>query len=210
MLPPIRHPLPPLPTRPRPPNRPTPPRPPPPRHPPPPPPPRPAFAATAILTLALGIGANTAIFSVVYTVLLRPLPWPAADRIVALSEQSPTQHIARTGYQTFLDWRSNSHVLSAAAAMYGWYPALSGQGGPFYVSGLPVSSEFFDVFGATMLRGRGFLPQDDRRGAGQVVVIAESLWRRALSADPHAIGRTILLDSKPYEIVGVQIGRAHV
>jgi len=164
---------------------------------------RPGFAVMAILTLALGIGANTAIFSVVYTVLIQPLPWPNSDRIVGLSEESSTQRAARTGYQTFLDWRRDSRVIAYAAAMHGWYPALSGNGEATYVNGLRTSYEFFDVLGAPVLYGRGFLPQDDRRGAAQVVVITESFWRRRFNADARAIGRTVLLDAKPYEIIGV-------
>jgi putative ABC transport system permease protein len=157
----------------------------------------------AILTLALGIGANTAIFSVVYTVLIRPLPFPSDGRIVALSEQSATQQTARTGYQTFLDWKLQGNVLASAAAVQGWYPALSGNGEPTYVNGLRVSHEFFDVLGAPLLHGRGFLPQDDRRGAGQVAIITEALWRRRFNADRNAIGRTALFDAKPCQIVGI-------
>jgi putative ABC transport system permease protein len=165
----------------------------------------PGFAAVAVLTLALGIGANTAIFSVVNAVLLRPLPFPDSNRIVMVWEMDPNRGVDRgiASAAEFLDWRKQNHVFSHIAAWRAWFYNLTGNGEPEQVLGIRASFDFFDVLGVRPAIGRAFLPEEETPGRDQVVIISDGLWVRHFGADPHAIGQSILIDDKPVTIVGV-------
>jgi len=160
----------------------------------------PVFAITAILTLALGIGANTAIFSAVYGVLLRPLPYPEPDRLLTV-----WGHHASIGRETaslpdFLDWRQARSFSGMAARANATY-TVTGTGEPQVVSGALVSPNYFRVLGAPVPQGRDFRDEEER-GAARVAVLSEGYWRRAYGGRADVVGRQITLNGIPYTIVG--------
>jgi putative ABC transport system permease protein len=165
----------------------------------------PGVAAVAALSLALGIGANTAIFSVVHAVILKPLPFPRPDAIVSLEERnrdgSPS---GQTGWATYADWRTRSRSLSEVAVASYWDPKLSAAAGEAEkLEGLRVSDGFFRVLGIRPALGRDFLPQEDRQGAPRVAILSHGLWQRRFGGDPALVGRTISISEIPFTIVGV-------
>src|ERR1700741_683904 len=166
---------------------------------------QPAFAAIAVITLALGIGANTAIFSIVNAVLLRPLPYPDADRIMVLNESSgPGQNYA-VAFPDYLDWQKDNTVFEHLAATHKESRNLSGIPGrdPERISGAAVTRNFFNVTGLSPEIGRTFSEDEDNPGAPPVVIISDRLWRRAFSADPAVLGRSITLHDQNYTVIGV-------
>jgi predicted permease len=166
----------------------------------------PGFTLVALLTLAIGIGANTAIFSVLRSVVLRPLPYTSPEQLV----QVWTDHRAR-GREApewltptdFLDWRSQNRTLSGMAAYQGWGPDLTGDGEPETLTGLVVSGNFFEVLGARAAVGRTLTMQDDDPGVETVVVLSDGLWRRRFGADSGVVGRRIVLNGLPATVIGV-------
>jgi len=164
----------------------------------------PAFTALVVATLALGIGANTAIFSVVDAVLLRPLPYRDVDRLVAVRHSYPSQELLApvdaAGFARYRDEARSFGGLTAVRAR--WEPNLTGQGEPERLVGARVSGRFFEVLGVPAALGRTLLPDEDAPGRHQAVVLGDGLWRR-LGADRGIVGRTILLDGEPHEVVGV-------
>jgi putative ABC transport system permease protein len=165
----------------------------------------PGFTIVAVLTLALGIGANTAIFSVVDAVLLRPLPYPESDRLFTVYQTLPQDPAQNTGvsYPNYLDWTQQNQAFEAIAAVRGTSLALSGRGEPTYIETGSVTSNYFDVLRAKPLLGRTLQPSDDALDANPVVVMSESLWRARFGADPAIVGRTVTLDQHPITVVGI-------
>ena len=165
----------------------------------------PGFTATALLMLALGIGANAAIFSVVNAVLLRPLPYAGPSRLVSLSEGRPKAGIAGAGvsWSAFLAMQDHSRVFSAVAGLPIHALTLTGNGEPADVSTVAATPEFFSLLHAKALLGRTLSPEDGRDGATAVVVLSEHLWRSRFGADPQIAGRTIRLDQRAYTVAGV-------
>jgi putative ABC transport system permease protein len=170
---------------------------------------QPGFTTVAVFALALGIGATTAIFSVVDAVMWRPLPYPHADRVMSLGEQRPRESrwfgpIAPADY---FDWRHDSRSFSAMAAYAIQSPSgaynLTGEGEPERVRPLEVTSQFLDVTGIRPALGRDFRAEEETVGRHRVVLLSDGLWRRRFGADPSAVGRTVSFDGKPFEIVGV-------
>jgi putative ABC transport system permease protein len=165
----------------------------------------PGFTVAALVTLALGIGATTAIFSVVNTVLIRPLPFAEANRIVLLREKRPAENVERGSVSVpdFQDWQRQAHSFSAMA-LYDWSPGLVVGGGsePERVAGAAVTSQFLDALGVSPFLGRGFGPDEDRVGNGRVVLLSYSFWQRR-GADMGIAGKTLQLNSEPYTILGV-------
>ena len=159
----------------------------------------PAFTAAALLTLALGIGATTAIFSVVNAVLLRPLPYPAADRLVVFTDGEKP---ATTGYLTFADIRDRARSFEALAAVRSWQTTLV-TGEAERLQGLRVSADYFSVLGVQPALGRGFLAEDDHPERYRVLVLSDGLWRRRFNADPGVIGRRLEMNDESFEIIGV-------
>jgi putative ABC transport system permease protein len=164
----------------------------------------PAFTLAAILTLALGIGANTAVFSVVNAVILRPLPYPEPDRLVSVQSRDTrgTPHPTSLSYPNFFDFRKYSHVFEQMVSYHESDFALSGIGMPVHLSGEVVSEGLFSLLKIQPALGRGFLPEEEQ-ARQRVVVLSHSLWKEQFSGDPHVIGRSIILDSQPYTVVGV-------
>src|ERR1700733_10878366 len=165
----------------------------------------PGFAVVAVLTLALGIGANTAIFSVVDAVLLRPLPYPESDRLFTVHQTLPQDPGQNTGvsYPNYLDWKQQNEAFESIAAVRGNVLALSGQGEPTYIQTGSGTSNYFDVLRVKPLLGRTLQSSDDALDANPVVVMSESLWRARFGADPAIVGRTVTLDQHPLTVVGI-------
>lgn len=164
----------------------------------------PGFALVAIATLALGIGANTAIFSAVDAVLFRPQPYPAPDRLVRVFETVPNGSPNSVSGASFRDWRDHQTQFAALALTANDQVDLTGFGQPEKINALSVSSDFGRVFGLPPLRGRDFTAADDRVGGqNRVVMLSESFWRTRYGADDHAVGRTLVIDGQPHEIIGV-------
>src|ERR1700722_16555267 len=165
----------------------------------------PAFAATAIAALALGIGANTAIFSVVNAVLLQPLSYPQPDRLVALERHFPDGDGSSVSIPKFTVWSEQTQVFQAVTAYDFAGPGMNITGGdrPEQIKGIHASSGYFEVFGAPVAIGRTYTPEEDRPGAVHVAVISNGLWRSRFAGDPAVIGKTIELTGDPYEIIGV-------
>jgi len=165
----------------------------------------PGFTVVAVLTLALGIGANTAIFSVVDAVLLRPLPYPESARLFTVYQTLPEDPAQNTGvsYPNYLDWTQQNEAFESIAAVRGNVLALSGQGEPTYVQTGSVTSNYFDVLRVKPLLGRTLQSSDDALDANPVVVMSESLWRARFGADPAIVGRSITLDQHPITVAGI-------
>ncbi len=161
------------------------------------------FTAAALLILALGIGANTAIFSFVDSVLLKPLPYTDADRIVRVVEKPPGYARNSISTLTFLDWERQNTVFEYIAARAGGDVTLAGFGEPVQLHGSRVSARYFDVFGIRAERGRTFVSGEDQRGKEQVAVLSHALWVSQFGADPNLVGRTIRLDGEPHTVVGI-------
>src|SRR5436305_10315520 len=165
----------------------------------------PAFSAVAIITLALGIGANTAIFSIVNAVLLQPLPYPDANRIMVLNESSGPQQDFSVALPDYFDWQRDNTVFEHLACTHKESRNLSGISGrePERVSCASVTRNFFNIIGLPAEIGRTFSEDEDKVGSPAVVVISDRLWQRAFNRDPAAIGRSINLHDQSYTIVGV-------
>ena len=165
---------------------------------------RPGFTAIAVVTLALGIGANTAIFSVVNAVLLRPLPFPESQRVMWLGQKS-SEVTQAAGQPKFIFWREQSQSFESMAAYEGFRGGgnLAGGDEAEYVGGLHVSADFFRVLGVNPILGRTFTAEDDTRGAAPVVILGEGVWRRRFGADTGLIGKTISLNGRSVTVTGV-------
>ena len=170
----------------------------------------PGFTAVAVVTLALGIGANTALFSVVSGVLLHPLPFPAPDQLHSVYTRSEQFSKGSVSYLNFLDWRRGSRAFSALGAYRSDNFNLTGSGEAERLRACMVSSEFFPLLGVRSALGRTFLPDEDRAGAAPVAVIADGLWKRKVAGDPAITGKIIQLNGKPYTVIGVAPGRLTV
>ena len=163
---------------------------------------RPGFTIVAALTLALGIGANTAIFSAVNAVLLKPLPFPESEQLISLSETFK-DGFGSVSVPNFEDWKSQNTVFENISAYSGTSFNLEGGDTPQRIPGMHVSSNYFDVLKVTPMVGRGFLPGEDVGGSERVVVISDDLWRRNFAADPGIVNQAIPLNGQKYTIVGV-------
>src|SRR5919205_215411 len=163
----------------------------------------PGFTAVAVVALALGVGANTAIFSVVNAVLLRPLRYPNAARVVVIQELSAEGRRVQVTAANFLDWREQATVFERMAAIFTRPANLSVGDEAERVNFAMTSAAFFDVFGVRPERGRFFLAEEERAGHAPVVVLSHALWQRRFGADASIIGKSVTLDGQPYTVVGV-------
>jgi predicted permease len=163
----------------------------------------PGFSLIVVLTLALGIGANTAIFSVVHAVLLRPLPYPAAERLVWLGESTREAEDISVTWLNYVHWRRQSRSFDELAGFDTLHLTLTGRGEPLLTRGAAVTSGFWRLVGMRPAGGRLFDAADDRPGAPGTVVLSPRFWNERLGADPAAVGSTLDLDGKPYLVVGV-------
>jgi putative ABC transport system permease protein len=163
----------------------------------------PGFATVAVLTLAISIGANAAIFSFVDAVLLKPLPYPHPEEIVQVWEKPPKYDRNGVSTMNFLDWKNQSNVFRAIAAETGGSVTLSGGQNPLQLRGSRVSAPYFDIFGIKPVLGRAFAPDEDQPGKDQVVVLSHRIWQNRFGSDPGLLGRKIMLDNRPYNVIGI-------
>ena len=167
----------------------------------------PGFSAVAIATLALGIGANTAIVNVAYAVLVKPLPYARPGEIhsaqIVIPERRAQFASIPVSIQTFQAWRDAPTVLSGLAALRPWECTLTGDGEPERVGGARVSSNFFAMLGVPVAHGRGFSSEEEQTGRERVVVISDALWRRRYAADPRLVGQSITINGDSHVIVGI-------
>jgi putative ABC transport system permease protein len=161
------------------------------------------FTLVAVLTLALGIGANTAIFSVVNAVLLRPLPFKDSSQLVLMRETYKGVGNVSVSYPNFLDWRQQSHSFSAMAVINNRGFNLSGVAQPEYIGGYAVSPNFLALVAVRPVLGRDLLPSEEKPGTAPVILLSYQLWQSHLGGDPAAIGRSIALDGRSFSIVGI-------
>jgi putative ABC transport system permease protein len=165
---------------------------------------RPVLTLVAVITLALAIGANTAVFSVVYGVLLRPLDYPESEQLIALRESNPfKQPDAQVAPANFLEWQRQNTVFAELAAYRTVSYNLTGDGEPERLLAGRVSADLFKMLGAQLVAGRAFLREDDRAGSAGVVVISEGLWRRRFGSQANIIGKTLRLSGEDFTVVGV-------
>ena len=163
----------------------------------------PGFTAIAILTLALGIGANSALFSVVNGVLLNPLPYPEPDQLISVYANTSSFGHSSITYLNFLDWQKNNRSFSEIAARRGESPVLTGVGEGEQLRGVMISSNFFAVMGVEPIAGRTFRPEEDKVGAAPVAIIGAGLWARKFGSAPDIIGKPITLTGKSYVVIGI-------
>ncbi|MBO0859499.1 MAG: ABC transporter permease [Chloracidobacterium sp.] len=166
---------------------------------------KPGFTSTAVITLALGIGATSVIFSFVNGILLRPLPYQDSDRLVMLYEAAPKRGIASTGISplNFLDWREQNSVFTSVAAYHGGSYSFSEGGEPEQLSGEFISYNTFAILGVAPILGRTFTAEEDRPGNDMVVILGHGLWKRRFGAKPEVIGRKITLNNRQRTVIGV-------
>ena len=165
----------------------------------------PLFYSVVILTLALGIGANAAIFTVVNGVLLQPLPYPHPERLMMVWTHNPRQGFDKDvgTYPNFEDWRRASQSFERMSAYRGASVTLTGNGDPAQIRGARVTHEFFETMGVVPLQGRAFSSANSQAGGERVVIVAHGLWMRRFGMDASIIGRRIVLDGVPHEVIGV-------
>ena len=163
----------------------------------------PGFSAIAVATIALAIGANTAVFSFVNGLFLRPLPYPEPDRIVRLLERLPSGGLNGISTLNYLDWAKQNTVFESIAAEAGWRATLTGGDEPTVIRGARVSARYFDIFGVKPALGRTFVGGDEQPGNDHVVVLSHLLWQNRFGSDPTIVGRQLSLDGAAYTVVGV-------
>jgi putative ABC transport system permease protein len=166
---------------------------------------KPLFTAAAVLTLALGIGANSAIFTVVHAVLLRPLPYPAPDRLMMLWTYNPRQGYDKdvSAYPNFDDWRRQSRSFEGMSAYFGATFTLTQAGDPAQIEGATVTPGFFETLGVAPALGRTFGAPEGAAGGTRVAILSHGLWQTRLGGDPAIVGRTVMLNGVPHEVLGV-------
>src|SRR5215469_1029318 len=163
----------------------------------------PGFTVTAVAALAIGIGANTAIFSVINTVLLRPLPYPDADRMVVLTITSPQGSFPGASVTKYNIWRERTDVFEEISAVAKTTVNLTGVDNPEQLQAARVTASMFPLFGLAIAHGRGFTGEEDRPGGPNVAVLSDELWTRRFGRDPSVVGKTISLSGDAYQIVGI-------
>lgn len=166
----------------------------------------PGFSLVAILTLALGIGANTAIFSVVNGVLLNPLPYQHPEQLVTVHQHRANFKYGAVSYPNFRDWQKENHVFSGLAAARSWNFSLTGMGNAEQVNGLFITTDLFPLLGIKPILGRALASGEDEIGATPVVLISEGLWERKFGASNEVLGKSMTLDGRSYSIIGVMPG----
>lgn len=167
----------------------------------------PGFTAIAIITMALGIGVNTALFSVVNAVILNPLPFYSPNELVSVYWKTPQFNEASITYPNFLDWRKMNSTLVGIAAYRTSDYSLTGSGEPMHLNGMMVSAEFFPLLGVKPVLGRTFISDEDIPGVAPVVLLSESLWKNRFASSRSVLGTSITLNDKAYTIVGVYPSR---
>jgi len=170
----------------------------------------PSFTAVALLTLALGIGANTAVFSIVNGVLLNSLPFPEPDTLVTLFESKPNFKQGSISYPNFLDWQRDNHSFTSIAAYRHDSFGFTGVGEAEQIQGKMISADFFSILGVKPVIGRMFTAEEDQLGAGHVALVSSGFWKRKFGSSPDVLGRRLVLDGEGYTIIGVVPASFHL
>src|SRR5882724_2558831 len=165
----------------------------------------PGFTSLAIITLALGIGANTSIFSVIYGVMMRPLPYQQGNQLVVLHQQTTRAHLNDVSFsvQEVYDYRDMNHTLTGVAEHHIMSFILYGKSEPERVETAIVSANFFDLLGVGTLMGRTFVPSDDVKGANAVLVLSYQYWQKGYGGDPNTVGKIFQMNNRPHTVIGV-------
>src|SRR5688572_28784722 len=166
---------------------------------------RPGFTLIAVLTLGIGIGANTAIFSSIYALLLKRLAFPELDRVVAIWDKNPSRGVVHNevAMANYLDWQAQTQSFEQLA-LYSWFNAsITGLSQPERVQGFAVTANFLDVTGVKPIMGRNFTAEENQPGEDVAVIISYSLWQRHFGADPNILAKTITINNFPCQVVGV-------
>src|SRR6267142_4689909 len=166
----------------------------------------PSISIVATIALALGIGANTAIFSVVNSVLLRPLPFTNSEQLMNVWETDSVRGYKRgsASYPNFVDWREQNHVFERMATYHTSDFILTGRGESARLQGAVVNADLFPLLGVSPVIGRGFLPDEDKPGeGGRVVVLSQELFQKRFNSNPNIVNQSVVLDGKNYTIIGV-------
>lgn len=163
----------------------------------------PGFTVLGVLMLAVGIGVNTAMFSVINAVLLQPLPYPEPDRIVWMNESGPEVANRHVSYPNFVDWRARNSVFESMSTFRGWSVNITGTDKPQALDARIVTADYFRVMRTTPLLGRDFTADDDKPGAPPVTIISYAFWQQRFAGDPNIAGKQILLDDKAHTVIGV-------
>src|ERR1041385_2981736 len=166
---------------------------------------RPGFTLIAVVTLALGIGANTAIFSAVNALLLNPLPFPELDRVVAVWDKLPSRGVLHNevAMANYIDWKAQSQSFEQLALYRWWSANVTGVDSPERVQGFLVTANFFDAIGVKPIMGRNFYPEENQPGKAAVAIITHSLWQRRFGGDPNIINKTVTINPIARTVVGV-------
>jgi putative ABC transport system permease protein len=164
---------------------------------------RPAFTAIAILTIAIVVGANSAMFSFFNRAVLNPLPYDNPERLVRLFERPPNGTLGNVSTLNYLDWAEQSTAFTTVAARALWGTTMTTGDEPVRIPAARVSAGFFDVYGVRPALGRSFRPDEDQLGNDRVVLLSHALWENRFGADAGVVGRDILLDGEPHRIIGV-------
>src|SRR5215472_5781397 len=166
---------------------------------------RPGFAAIAVATLALGIGANSAIFSTIHALLLNPLPFAQQDRVVAIWDKNPSRGVEHNevAMANYLDWRAQSHSFEQLALERWWSTNLTASDTPERVQGFLVTANFLDALGVKPVKGRNFAEEENQPGKDAVAIITYSLWQRRFGADPNIVNKTITTNGVTRTVIGV-------
>src|SRR5258705_8846057 len=165
----------------------------------------PSFSIVATIALALGIGANSAIFSVVNAVLLRPLPFTNSEQLMNIWQTDSTLGYKRgsASYPNFADWRDQNHVFERIASYHGNDFIMTGPGESTRLQGAVVNADLFPLLGAAPVIGRGFLPDEDKPGdSGRVVILSQELYQKRVNSDPNVVNQSLVLDGRKYTIFG--------
>src|SRR5689334_13395890 len=170
---------------------------------------RPTFTLIAVVTLALGIGANTAIFSAINALLLKPLPFPQLDRVVAIWDKMPSRGVKHNevAFGNYFDWQSQTQSFEQLALYRWWNANLTGSDSPERIQGFLVTANFLDATGMKPIMGRTFLPEENQPGKDQVAVLTYSLWQRRFGGDPNILDKTITVNSIARRVIGVMPDR---
>ncbi len=163
----------------------------------------PRFTCAALITLALGIGANTAIYSVIDGVVLHPLPFSDPDRLVALYQKTRDERRTSISYPNLLDWQRRTQTFEAIAGVRTDGFTMTGKGEPQVVRGMMVSANLFSVLRVQPVLGRTFTTDEDQQGARRVALLGKDFWKRRFGGDPKVIGQTLILNHQEYDIIGV-------
>jgi predicted permease len=163
----------------------------------------PVFTAGAVLTLALGIGANTAMFSVINAVLLRPLPYHEPERLVWMTESGDEVANRWLSFPNFVDWRERNNVFESMSTIRGWSLTMTGVDQPMNLNARMIAADYFKVMGVVPLIGRSFTTSDDQPGANPVTILSYGFWQTQFAGDPEIVGKSITLDDRAYTVIGV-------